>query len=145
MGSNEKFGAGRICDGATRRQGSNERETLSSSHRTNNNRLLCYSPDVPRCASAGGTEKEPRRNFQDALVVYFDAMREDRRANPGTVHLRRLRGSRRISTSISVRSEIKVAPIAARPRLLQIFERIYSYEFHQSEAIIFPVEVVNAA
>ena len=35
-----------------------------------------YSPDVPGCASAGDTEEETRRNFQDALVAHFEAMRE---------------------------------------------------------------------
>ncbi len=35
-----------------------------------------YSPDVPGCAAAGDTEEETRRNFQDALVAHFDAMRE---------------------------------------------------------------------
>ena len=35
-----------------------------------------YSPDVPGCAAAGDTEEETRRNFQDALTVHFEAMRE---------------------------------------------------------------------
>jgi predicted RNase H-like HicB family nuclease len=35
-----------------------------------------YSPDVPGCAAAGDTEEETRRNFQDALVAHFEAMRE---------------------------------------------------------------------
>lgn len=35
-----------------------------------------YSPDVPGCAAAGGTQEETRRNFQDALVAHFEAMRE---------------------------------------------------------------------
>jgi predicted RNase H-like HicB family nuclease len=35
-----------------------------------------YSPDVPGCAAAGDTEEETRRNFQDALIAHFEAMRE---------------------------------------------------------------------
>jgi predicted RNase H-like HicB family nuclease len=35
-----------------------------------------YSPDVPGCAAAGDTEEETRRNFHDALVAHFEAMRE---------------------------------------------------------------------
>ena len=35
-----------------------------------------YSPDVSGCAAAGDTEEETRRNFQDALAVHFEAMRE---------------------------------------------------------------------
>lgn len=35
-----------------------------------------YSPDVPGCVSAGDTEDETRRNFQDALVAHFELMRE---------------------------------------------------------------------
>ena len=35
-----------------------------------------YSPDVPGCAAVGDTEAETRRNFQDALVAHFQAMRE---------------------------------------------------------------------
>jgi len=35
-----------------------------------------FSPDVPRCAAAGDTEEETRRNFQDALAAHFEAMRE---------------------------------------------------------------------
>ena len=35
-----------------------------------------FSPDVPGCAAAGGTEEETRRNFQDALTAHFEAMRE---------------------------------------------------------------------
>jgi len=35
-----------------------------------------YSPDVEGCAAAGDTEEQTRRNFQDALVVHFEAMRE---------------------------------------------------------------------
>ena len=35
-----------------------------------------YSPDVPGCAAVGNTEEETRRNFQDALVAHFQAMRE---------------------------------------------------------------------
>ena len=35
-----------------------------------------YSPDVPGCAGAGATEEETRRNFQDALTVHFEAIRE---------------------------------------------------------------------
>jgi len=35
-----------------------------------------YSPDVAGCAAAGDTEEETRRNFQDALAVHFEAMRE---------------------------------------------------------------------
>ena len=35
-----------------------------------------YSPDVEGCAAAGDTEEETRRNFQDALTVHFEAMRE---------------------------------------------------------------------
>jgi predicted RNase H-like HicB family nuclease len=35
-----------------------------------------YSPDVDGCAAVGNTEEETRRNFQDALVAHFEAMRE---------------------------------------------------------------------
>jgi predicted RNase H-like HicB family nuclease len=35
-----------------------------------------YSPDVAGCAAAGDTREETRRNFQDALMVHFEAMRE---------------------------------------------------------------------
>lgn len=35
-----------------------------------------YSPDVDGCAAVGDTEEETRRNFQDALTVHFEAMRE---------------------------------------------------------------------
>jgi len=35
-----------------------------------------YSPDVPGCAAAGDTEEETRRNFQDALIAHFEAMRD---------------------------------------------------------------------
>ncbi len=35
-----------------------------------------FSPDVPGCASAGDTVEETRRNFQEALLAHFDAMRE---------------------------------------------------------------------
>jgi predicted RNase H-like HicB family nuclease len=35
-----------------------------------------YSPDVPGCVSAGDTEEETRRNFQEALFCHFDALRE---------------------------------------------------------------------
>lgn len=35
-----------------------------------------FSPDVPGCAAVGDTEEETRRNFQDALVAHFEAMRE---------------------------------------------------------------------
>jgi predicted RNase H-like HicB family nuclease len=35
-----------------------------------------YSPDVDGCAAVGETEEETRRNFQDALVAHFEAMRE---------------------------------------------------------------------
>ncbi len=35
-----------------------------------------FSPDVPGCAAVGETEEETRRNFQDALIAHFDAMRE---------------------------------------------------------------------
>jgi len=35
-----------------------------------------YSPDVPGCAAAGDTEEETRRNFQEALMAHFQAMRE---------------------------------------------------------------------
>jgi predicted RNase H-like HicB family nuclease len=35
-----------------------------------------YSPDVPGCAAAGDTEEQTRRNFQDALIAHFEAMRE---------------------------------------------------------------------
>jgi predicted RNase H-like HicB family nuclease len=35
-----------------------------------------YSPDVPGCVSAGDTEEDTRRNFQDALLSHFDALRE---------------------------------------------------------------------
>lgn len=35
-----------------------------------------YSPDVSGCAAAGGTEEETRRNFEDALLEHFEALRE---------------------------------------------------------------------
>ena len=35
-----------------------------------------YSPDVCGCVAVGDTEAETRRNFQDALVEHFQAMRE---------------------------------------------------------------------
>ena len=35
-----------------------------------------YSPDVPGCGAVGDTEEETRRNFQEALVEHFNAMRE---------------------------------------------------------------------
>jgi len=35
-----------------------------------------YSPDVPGCAAVGDTEEEARRNFREALVEHFQAMRE---------------------------------------------------------------------
>jgi len=35
-----------------------------------------YSPDVAGCAAAGDTEEDTRRNFQDALAVHFETMRE---------------------------------------------------------------------
>ena len=35
-----------------------------------------FSPDVPGCAAVGDTVEETRRNFQDALVAHFEAMRE---------------------------------------------------------------------
>lgn len=35
-----------------------------------------YSPDVEGCAAVGDTEEETRRNFQDALIAHFEAMRE---------------------------------------------------------------------
>jgi predicted RNase H-like HicB family nuclease len=35
-----------------------------------------YSPDVSGCVAAGDTEQETRRNFQDALIAHFQAMRE---------------------------------------------------------------------
>jgi len=37
---------------------------------------FAYSPDVDGCAAAGDTEEETRLNFQDALAVHFEAMRE---------------------------------------------------------------------
>jgi predicted RNase H-like HicB family nuclease len=35
-----------------------------------------YSPDVSGCVAVGDTEHETRRNFQEALVAHFEAMRE---------------------------------------------------------------------
>jgi predicted RNase H-like HicB family nuclease len=35
-----------------------------------------YSPDVCGCAAVGDTKEETRRNFHDALLAHFDAMRE---------------------------------------------------------------------
>ncbi|MBK5291679.1 MAG: type II toxin-antitoxin system HicB family antitoxin [Acidobacteriia bacterium] len=35
-----------------------------------------YSPDVPGCAAAGDNVEETRRNFQEALLAHFEAMRE---------------------------------------------------------------------
>jgi predicted RNase H-like HicB family nuclease len=34
-----------------------------------------YSPDVSGCVAVGDTEEETRRNFQDALIEHFQAMR----------------------------------------------------------------------
>jgi predicted RNase H-like HicB family nuclease len=34
-----------------------------------------YSPDVPGCVAVGDTEQETRRNFREALVAHFEAMR----------------------------------------------------------------------
>jgi len=35
-----------------------------------------YSPDVSGCVAVGDTEEETCRNFQDALIEHFEAMRE---------------------------------------------------------------------
>jgi predicted RNase H-like HicB family nuclease len=35
-----------------------------------------YSPDVLGCVAVGDTEEGTRRNFQDALIAHFEAMRE---------------------------------------------------------------------
>ena len=35
-----------------------------------------FSPDVPGCVAVGDTEEETLRNFQDALIDHFEAMRE---------------------------------------------------------------------
>ena len=35
-----------------------------------------YSPGVSGCVAVGDTEEETLRNFQDALVAHFQAMRE---------------------------------------------------------------------
>ncbi len=35
-----------------------------------------YSPDVSGCVAVGDTEEETRRNFQDALIERFEALRE---------------------------------------------------------------------
>jgi predicted RNase H-like HicB family nuclease len=35
-----------------------------------------YSPDVLGCVAVGDTREETRRNFQDALISHFEAMRE---------------------------------------------------------------------
>ena len=35
-----------------------------------------YSPDVPGCVAVGDTEDETCRNFREALVEHFIAMRE---------------------------------------------------------------------
>ena len=35
-----------------------------------------YSPDVSGCVAVGDTEEETRQNFQDALTVHFQSMRE---------------------------------------------------------------------
>ena len=35
-----------------------------------------YSPDVSGCAAVGDSAEETRRNFQEALVEHFEAMRE---------------------------------------------------------------------
>ena len=35
-----------------------------------------YSPDVSGCVAVGDTEEDTRRNFQDALIAHFDALRE---------------------------------------------------------------------
>ncbi len=35
-----------------------------------------YSPDVPGCVAVGDTEEETCRNFREALVEHFQAMRE---------------------------------------------------------------------
>jgi predicted RNase H-like HicB family nuclease len=38
--------------------------------------FCAYSPDVPGCVSAGDTEEETCRNFQEALTEHFQVMRE---------------------------------------------------------------------
>jgi len=35
-----------------------------------------YSPDVSGCVAVGDTEEDTRRNFQDAMIAHFEAMRE---------------------------------------------------------------------
>ena len=35
-----------------------------------------YSPDVAGCVAVGDSEDETRRNFREALLEHFDAMRE---------------------------------------------------------------------
>ena len=35
-----------------------------------------YSPDVAGCVAVGDSEEETRQSFQDALIAYFEAMRE---------------------------------------------------------------------
>jgi predicted RNase H-like HicB family nuclease len=35
-----------------------------------------YSPDVSGCAAVGDTKEDALRNFQDALIEHFEAMRE---------------------------------------------------------------------
>lgn len=35
-----------------------------------------YSPHVPGCVAVGDTEEETRRNFREALLEHFQAMRE---------------------------------------------------------------------
>jgi predicted RNase H-like HicB family nuclease len=41
-----------------------------------------YSPDVLGCAATGETEDATRRNFQEALLAHFEAMREIGEAIP---------------------------------------------------------------
>ncbi|HXM42913.1 MAG TPA: type II toxin-antitoxin system HicB family antitoxin [Bryobacteraceae bacterium] len=42
-----------------------------------------YSPDVSGCVAVGDTEEETRRNFQDAMIAQFEAMREVGEPIPG--------------------------------------------------------------
>lgn len=38
--------------------------------------FCAYSPDVFGCVAVGDSEEGTRRNFQDALIAHFEAMRE---------------------------------------------------------------------
>ena len=36
-----------------------------------------YAPDIPGCASAGGTEEEIKANMMEALALHVDGLRQE--------------------------------------------------------------------